>query len=126
MQRIRALLGLFAAIILVIGGPPASASATACDPCPPNCRMMASMAQAAGDPHAQTPERSGQPPGKTGNVENPCKSNAACQSAFVAPLLLQASVETVWLAEAAEHDRPGVIAAPSRPPDPTLRPPIQL
>ena len=125
MQRIRVFLGLIAAFILLIGGTPASASATACSPCPPDCQMMASMANAAGDPHVQTPARSGQTPGKSGNAGTPCKASV-CQSVFVAPLPLPAAVETVCVAQAAEHDRLGMIAAPSRPPDPTLRPPIQL
>jgi hypothetical protein len=119
MQRVRAFLGLLAAIILVIGGAPASASASPCNPCPPDCPMMAQMAKAANDHHAQTP-------GKTGKAENPCKSSAACQSAFAVPLLPQTAVETVLLAETTEHDLVGALAAPSRPPDPTLRPPIQL
>ncbi len=119
MLRLRFLLGLLAAITLVIGGAPASASANPCNPCPVDCPMMAQMAKATSDPHAPAP-------GKAGNAENPCKSSAACQGAFVAPLIAQAAVETVWLAEAADHDQVGELVAPSWPPDPTLRPPIQL
>ena len=67
-----------------------------------------------------------QAPGKSGKAESPCKSMAVCQSAFAVPLLPQTAVETVLLAETTEHDLAGALAAPSRPPDPTLRPPIQL
>jgi hypothetical protein len=119
MQRVRVFLGLIAAIILMVGGTPASASSNPCNPCPPDCPMMAQMAKAAADHHDQAP-------GKSGNAESPCKSTAVCQSAFAVPLLPQTAVETVRLAEATTHDLVGALAAPSRPPDPTLRPPIQL
>lgn len=119
MQRARLLLGLLAAIILMIGGAPASASSNPCNPCPPDCPMMAQMAKAAADHHDQAP-------GKSGKAESPCKSMAVCQSALAMPLLPPTAVETVLLTEATEHDLVGTLAAPSRPPDPTLRPPIQL
>jgi hypothetical protein len=119
MQRVRVLLGLLAAIILMIGGAPASASSNPCNPCPPDCPMMAQMAKAAADHH-------GQAPGKGGKAEAPCKSTAVCQSTFAVPLLPETAAETVLLAEATAHDLVGALAAPSRPPDPTLRPPIQL
>jgi hypothetical protein len=118
MQRVRVLLGLLAAIILMIGGAPASASANPCNPCP-DCPMMAQMAKAMADHHDQAP-------GKSGKAESPCKSMAVCQSAFAVPLLPQAAVTTVLLAETTEHDPVAALTAPSRPPDPTLRPPIQL
>jgi hypothetical protein len=124
MQRVRVLLGLLAAIILMVGGAPASASSNPCNPCPPDCPMMAQMAATAqGGAAADHPH---QAPGKSGKADNPCKSTAVCQSAFAVPLLAQTAVETVLLAETAEHDLVGALAAPSRPPDPTLRPPIQL
>ncbi|HEY2358106.1 MAG TPA: hypothetical protein VGH86_11700 [Phenylobacterium sp.] len=116
MQRVRVLLGLLAAIILMIGGAPATAAANPCNPCPPDCAMMAQMAMAAADHQA---------PGKS-KAENPCKSTAVCQSAFAVPLLPQTAADVVLLAETTEHDLVGALAAPSRPPDPTLRPPIQL
>jgi hypothetical protein len=119
MQRLRVLLGLLAAITLMIGGAPANASSNRCNPCPPDCPMMAQMAKAAADHHDQAP-------GKSGKAETPCKSTAACQSAFAVPLLPQTEVETVLLVETTAHDHVGALAAPSRPPDPTLRPPIKL
>ena len=120
MQPVRVLLGLLAAIILMVGGAPANASSNPCNPCPPDCPMMAQMAQAAdmADRH--------QAPDKSGGSESPCKSTAVCQSTLVVPLLPQAAAETVILAEVAEHDLASAVAALSRPPDPTLRPPIQL
>jgi hypothetical protein len=119
MQRVRVLLGLLAAIILMIGGAPASASSNPCNPCPPDCPMMAQMAKAAADHHDRAP-------GKSGKTETPCKSTAVCQSAFAAPLLPQTAAAPVLLAETTAHDLVGALAAPSWPPDPTLRPPIQL
>ncbi len=80
--------------------------------------MMAQMAKDVAD--------HGQAPGKSGKAEDPCKANAACQSVFAVPLLPQMTVETVLVAESTDHDPVGSLAAPSRPPDPTLRPPIQL
>ncbi len=64
--------------------------------------------------------------GRSGKAESPCKSTVACQGAFAAPLLPQMAAETVLLAEATAHDLVGTLIAPSRPPDPTLRPPIRL
>src|ERR1019366_1648239 len=116
MQSVRTLLGLLAAIILLIGGAPAAASTNPCNPCPPDCPMMAQMAKEAAAHHAQEP-------GKAGKAEAPCKATAACQSAFAVPVLPQTVVETVLLAETTEHNLVGALAAPSRPPDPTLRPP---
>ena len=113
------LLALLAAIMLVVGGAPARASAGSCNPCPPDCAMMAQMAKASADHHAKNP-------GKTGKSENPCKASLACQGAFAVPLLPQAAAETALAVEAADHDLIGALAAPSRPPDRTLRPPIQL
>ncbi|WP_372783358.1 hypothetical protein [Phenylobacterium sp.] len=121
MQRVRVLLGLLAAIILMVGGAPASATSNPCNPCPPDCPMMAQMAQAGAMADHQD-----QAPGKSGRAETPCKSTAVCQTAFAVPLLPQTAVETVLLAETTAHDLVGALAAPSRPPDPTLRPPIQL
>ena len=120
MQSVRVLLGLLAAIILMVGGAPANASSNPCNPCPPDCPMMAQMAQAAATSDHQ------QAPGKSGGSESPCKSTAICPSTFALPLLPQAAADTTILAEAAEHDLVAALAAPSRPPDPTLRPPIQL
>jgi hypothetical protein len=121
MQGLRVLLGLLAAIVLMVGGTPAGASSNPCNPCPPDCPMMAQMAQSA-----EMADHHDRAPGQSGKAENPCKSTAVCQSAFAVPLLAQAAVETILFAETTQHDLVGALAAPSRPPDPTLRPPIQL
>jgi hypothetical protein len=119
--RTSTLVAFLAALMLVIGGAPARAAANPCNPCPPDCPMMAQIAKASGeaDHHAQVPE-------KSGKAENPCKSGLACQAAFAVPLIPQTAAETVLAAEAAHHDLIGTLAAPSRPPDRNLRPPIQL
>ncbi len=120
LLRASNLLGLLAAIMLVIGGgTPALALEDACNPCPPDCPMMAQMAKAAVDHHDQTP-------GKSGQAESSCKSTVACQSAFAVPLLPQTAAEAVMLGETTAHDLVGALTASSRPPDTTLRPPIQI
>lgn len=119
MKHVRALFGLLTAIFLLIGGAPASASSNPCNPCPPECPMMAQMATPAADHNDPAP-------GKGSKADSPCKSTAVCQTAFAVPLLPQIAVETVLLAETTEHDLVAALAAPSRPPDPTLRPPIHL
>jgi|GEM_PF-5383115 len=119
MQRVRVLLGLLAAIILMIGGTPASAASNACNPCPLDCPMMMQTAKPAADHHNQGP-------GKGGKAETPCKSMAVCQSVFAAPPPAQTAAEMSLHAEATEHDLVVALAAPSFSPDPALRPPIQL
>ena len=121
LRQMRAthLLALLAAIMLVIGGVPARASATPCDPCPPDCPMMQQMAKAA-DHQAPTPDKGGKP-------DSPCKSGVLCQAlGNAAPASLH--VTTVqFIASAAETLTPALqLLPPSRPPDPGLRPPIQL
>ena len=81
--------------------------------------MMAQMAKAVAVHQDQAT-------GKSGKAETPCKSTAVCQTVSAVPLLPQMAVATVLLAETAAHDVVGALAEPSRTPDPTLRPPIQL
>jgi hypothetical protein len=113
------LLAVLASIILVIGGAPAWAATTPCNPCPPDCPMMAQMAKAAS--HHDT-----QAPGKSGKADDPCKAGMACQANFAAPLLPAALGETILTTESAEHVAAASLGGPSRPPDPGRRPPIQL
>jgi hypothetical protein len=115
------LLAILAAIMLVIGGAPAWAAASPCNPCPPDCPMMAPMkvAKTSADHHAPAP-------GKSGKADDPCKSGLACQAAFATPLLPEAAAETLLTAQAADHRLTSSVGGPSRPPDPGLRPPIQL
>jgi hypothetical protein len=105
--------------MLVIGGAPARAAVTPCNPCPADCPMMAQMAKGSADHHAQSP-------GKSGKADDPCKAGLACQAAFAAPVLPQVSADTILTAEAADHLLASWLGGPSRPPDPGLRPPIQL
>ena len=119
MLRANTLLALIAAIMLVIAGAPTRASANACDPCPPDCPMMQQM--------STTMDHQSQAPDKGGKTENPCKSALVCQAstaAVAAPSETPTSI--VLTAETVDHGLANALAAPSRPPDRTLRPPIQL
>ncbi len=118
MLRANTFLALLATIMLVIAGAPARVSATPCNPCPPDCAMTQQMA-ASMDHHGKAPEPGGVP-------DNPCKQSLACQASFAAPALAQVSVAVVLTADVAEHAPFDPLAAPSRPPDRGLRPPIQL
>ena len=107
--------------MLMIGGASARAEAGPCDPCPPDCPMMAQAAQsaAATGHHAQAPQ-------KRGTAENPCKQALACQASFAAPVLSDGLVTVAIATGAADHVGLNPLTACSRPPDRTLRPPIQL
>jgi hypothetical protein len=109
---------MLAAIMLVVAGAPSVATAMPCDPCPPDCAMMkAAMAQA--DHHGKASQQQERP-------ESPCKASIACPVAVVAPLLTVAAAPVWFAPQAAEQVALVQAAAPSRPPDRTLRPPIQL
>jgi hypothetical protein len=113
------LLALVAAIMLVVGGAPARAAVDPCDPCPPDCPMMAQIAKAA-DHHHQSPA-------KNGGADNPCKQGALCQASVVAAPAAAAQTGVRFIAIATDVLRPTRQLSPtSRPPDPGLRPPIQL
>ena len=109
---------MLAAVMLVVAGAPSIAAAMACDPCPSDCAMMkAAMVQA--DHHGKAPQQQERP-------KSPCKASIACPTAVVAPLLTE-TVAPVWFAPQATEQLALIqAAAPSRPPDRTLRPPIQL
>ena len=119
MLKLSRLLALLAAIMLVIGGAPAVAAVQPCNPCPPDCPMMQQMAGSA-EHHSPAPAKGGQ-------AENPCKQGLACQAfaaAVVAPTATQ--IAFTFTGDAIEHNISDALAAPSRPPDRNLRPPIQL
>ena len=119
MPKLSHILALLAAIMLVIGGAPAVAAAQPCDPCPPDCPMMQQMAASA-DNHTQAPAKGGQP-------DNPCKQGLACQTFATAVAAPSGSFVTFALSgDAIEHRLADALAAPSRPPDRNLRPPILL
>jgi hypothetical protein len=118
MARLARLLALLAAIMLVIGGAPAVAASQPCNPCPPDCPMMQQMADQAAH-HGNLSDQDGK-------ANNPCKPDVACQVSASMTAPLQAAV-AITLTTAALDLRPGdPLAAPSRPPDRSLRPPIQL
>jgi hypothetical protein len=121
MRGANLLLAFLAAIMLVLAGIPARASASACDPCPPDCPIMAKMASgvsmAARAAHPDKPRKS----------KSDCQQMAVCQAAqtmaalsFEQVRFVRLSVTPVILAQDAEVRRP------SRPPDKHLRPPIRL
>lgn len=116
--RTSTLAAFFAAIMLVFAGAGASARAApaGCDPCPPDCPMMA---QADGSAAAPAP----QPANPSGD---PCDPGLACPGAAATFLPSEAPAVVILAHGAADHDRLDPLAAPSRPPDRTLRPPIQL
>jgi hypothetical protein len=107
--------------MLVITGLPARASESPCNPCPPDCPMMAQMqmAAAAADHHATSP-------GKSGKAENPCKQGVACQTSAASPILSETPVAILLSADAADVYVLNHQGSPSQPPDETLRPPKQL
>jgi hypothetical protein len=108
--------------MLVIGGMPVSASASPCDPCPPDCPMMQQAAKAASSANHHTGA-----PDKRGTSGSPCDQGMACQAA---PNTMAAPIATVVAVRLtvrdATHERLNLLAPSSHPPDRSLRPPIQL
>lgn len=81
--------------------------------------MMQQMAEQA--PHQD------QAPGKGGQADNPCKQDLACHVAAVTIAAPTQGMGNVTLTTATVDHRLGdPLAAPSRPPDRSLRPPIHL
>lgn len=103
----------------MIAGAPTVAVAAPCDPCPPDCPMMADLADQAqaGDPS---------PDGSEQETGNPCKQTIICQASFVAPLPSMAEEAVARVPVKAAHGAFEPLAARSRPPDRELRPPISL
>lgn len=121
LLRASNLLAVIAAIMLVVGGVPARAAQTPCNPCPPDCPMMAQMHMGAG-----ASDHGHQAPAK-GKPDSSCKPGLACQAFAAAPILSRAAAQvmilTAEVADLSSQARPG---GASRPPDPTLRPPRRL
>ena len=118
MARLGRILALVAAFMLVIAGAPAVAASQPCDPCPPDCPMMQQLANAAKD-HSKAPDQGGK-------ADNPCKPDVACQVSVTMAAPAPAVVAVTLTSATVDH-RPGdPLAAPSRPADRSLRPPIQL
>lgn len=119
MARLGRILALVAAIMLVIGGAPAVAAAQPCDPCPPDCPMMQQFADSVAD-HGAAPD-------KGGKADNPCQQQGlACQASATMAAPVQTAVRIILASEAIDHRLAKPLAATSRPPDRSLRPPIQL
>lgn len=116
LRRWPALVVMFMAIMLVIGGLPTVAMASPCSPCPPDCPMMKA---AMVDHHGKTSQ-------DRDHGANPCKATVVCQTSMAA-LVVPQSTAMAWAApDRAAHPIPYDLAAPSRAPDRDLRPPIQL
>lgn len=118
-----ALLAFVATIMLMIAGGPSVATAAACDPCPPDCPMMApaSASATAMDDHGKAPAQ-GETPQKS-----PCVQTGFCQAASVAaPMVGETAAVLPLPRNALRHDLISDRVAPSRPPDRELRPPILL
>jgi hypothetical protein len=116
MLRLSRILALLATIMLVIGGSPAVAASQPCNPCPPDCAMMKQM---AADHHGKTPDKGGQP-------DNPCKPGLACQASVSVTAPSVAASFAILTTTRVDHGGRDQLAASSRPPDRSLRPPIQL
>lgn len=123
MHNWSALLAFIATIMLVVAGGPTLAQVATCDPCPPDCPMMASAtpSAAAMDDHGKAPAQ-GETPQKSA-----CVQTALCQAATVAPpVTVGTGADLYFPRSAGKHDIVSDRAAPSRPPDRDLRPPIFL
>lgn len=107
--------------MLMIGGLPGVAVAQSCDPCPPDCAMMKAAAASA------DPQNHGQPARQEHQTSAPCQAMLACQAAALAPVPVRAgSIDAPTVLTRVMHAELAQLPAPSWPPDPALRPPIQL
>ena len=118
MRHWSTLLALLAAIVMIAAGGGA-AQAAACDPCPPDCPMMAAMTTAP----AAADNAKGEPRGE--QPDNPCQPDVLCQAPMAVAALWQSATPDLSH-RSASHGSFEVLPAPSQPPDPALRPPIQL
>ncbi|MBA4793421.1 MAG: hypothetical protein H2041_07140 [Phenylobacterium sp.] len=106
------LLAFVAAMLLAYAGGPTLAKTAACDPCPPDCPMMADAA------HKPSSDPAGQ------KEKAPCERSVLCPAAVVvgpAPMAPVEVQQSATLIAVRWTDSP---PAPSRPPDRSLRPPI--
>ena len=119
LPRLSVLAAFMAAIMLVIGGTPVRAATGPCDPCPPDCPMMA---QASADQAHQPPIKT--PRGDA--AQSPCQAMVVCPAA-IALLTPAQTLAVAWLTPEDAGLRPAnEQRTPSWPPDRDLRPPIQL
>ena len=117
LRRLSALVAMFAAVMLVIGGVPTFALAAPCNPCPPDCEMMKEAAAKAATQQGKDTQHQGQP-------DSPCKATLVCTSAVAAPILAEQVAFPVRVAQGVQLQILSDRSAPSRPPDRELRPPI--
>jgi hypothetical protein len=112
-----ALVAMFAAIMLVIGGAPTFAMAAPCNPCPPDCAMMKEAAAKAAAQHGKDGQQQGQP-------DNPCKATLVCATSVAAPILTEQIAFPARVGQGLQLQILSDRSASSRPPDRELRPPI--
>ncbi|HET6972288.1 MAG TPA: hypothetical protein VFH92_14260 [Phenylobacterium sp.] len=114
------LLAILAVLALPLVATAAPARASSCDPCPPDCPMMAQASSTAGGAHA------GAPADAPHSKHAPCTPDAICLSAgaALAPSLVEAPAQ--FLAQTIRLSPLAQLPAASHPPDRSLRPPIQL
>ena len=80
--------------------------------------MMKQMAAPAAD-HHKTPD-------KGGKADNPCQQGLACQVSLSMTAPVQGAASLTLTSAAVDHQLGNPLATASRPPDRSLRPPIQL
>lgn len=117
MPRLGHVLAFLAAIMLVIGNAPAVAAAQPCEPCPPDCPMMKQLSASKAGDGQKMPHKD----------ENPCKQGALCKAGLSArPAPSEAGAPLSFSFNDVVHLPAGPLLPDSRPPDRSLRPPIQL
>jgi hypothetical protein len=121
MPRLAQFVAFLAAVMFMVGGPPAARAAEPCTPCPADCPMMTQAHTASGADHGAM-----HAPAK-GKTENPCKQGLLCQSAATSAALPAGAAGVLLFAVADAALKPlEQLPAASRPPDRALRPPIDL
>lgn len=108
--------------MLVIAGSPAAAASAGCDPCPPDCEMMLQDAATSGASADSHPS----PAHPQDGSQTLCKQAVMCQAPAATPVPQVAVVFARLSEDVARRPWLNVLAAPSRPPDQVLRPPILL
>lgn len=116
------LLAIMAILAFPFAATAAPSSGAVCDPCPLDCPMMAKASNATG------PTARPSAPAHDDRSGLPCKPDAACLATVSAIGLPGSAPATmpVITAEPFRFARVEQLPAASRPPDRSLRPPIQL
>jgi hypothetical protein len=109
--------------MVMIASGPVMAKVTLCEDCPPDCPMMARGGDAAS---TVTVHQGKDHPGND-HAKQPCTQILICQSSFVsAPALSGGAEHFVPHVAGIDHGFHLGLPALSRPPDPALRPPINI